>query len=308
VPFGYRRAEDRRFVIHELEAEGVRFCFGSRARGKSWHSLAREMDARWPVSGSWTPQRLQHMIRSDVYLGVARSGEYVNREAHAAIVSRVEWEAAQGNGQRQEWRGEPRLLSGIARCGTCGYALRKDYTRADFARYACGKRKAGGVCNCPVTIGSDRLDEYISAMFLDRLRSEAVLIGATPATDDVVHAVRELEEAEVELEAYMSTNLASTVGVEVFQTGATKRADAVNAARARVAELQRLQPAVALTTSVIDEWPALSIEERRSLMSAAMQAVLVSPALRRGSRRPVGERVSVVWVGEELPALVGIRG
>ncbi|CAN5245327.1 hypothetical protein BH20ACT13_BH20ACT13_05220 [soil metagenome] len=308
VPFGYRRDDDRSFVFDEHEAEGVRFCFMSRARDVSWHSIAAEMDERWPVEGSWTPQRLQHMVSSDVYLGVARSGEYGNREAHELIVSRAQWEAAQSNGDRREWRGTPRLLSGIARCATCGYALRKDYTRPDFARYACGKRKAGAVCECPVTIGSDRLDEYITESFLDRLRSEPVSIGATPAGDDVVDAVRELEEAEVELEAYISTNLASTVGVEVFQTGATKRADAVNAARARVAELQRLQPAVALTTSVIDEWPSLTVEERRSLMSAAIQAVLVSPALGRGSRRPVGERVRIVWLGEDLPDLPGLTG
>ena len=105
----------------------------------------------------------------------------------------------------------------------------------------------------------------------------------------------------------MSTNLASKVGVERFQLEATKRADVVSAARARVAEVQRLQPAVALTTSVIDEWPDLSVEERNSLLSAAIQTVLVSPALGRGSRRPVGERVSVVWIGDDLPDLPGLR-
>ena len=47
VPFGYRRGPDRVFVIDEHEAEGVRFCFRSRARGMSWHTLAAEMDARW---------------------------------------------------------------------------------------------------------------------------------------------------------------------------------------------------------------------------------------------------------------------
>jgi hypothetical protein len=307
VPFGYRRDDDRRFVIDKHQAEGVRFCFRARAKRRSWHSLAAEMDKRWPVEGSWTPQRLQHMIRSDVYLGVARSGEYVNREAHEPIVSRAEWEAAQGDGKRREWRGEPRLLSGIARCATCGYALRKDYSRADFARYSCAKRKAGAVCDGPVTIGSDRLDEYVTGLFLDRLRAEPVSIGATPAADDLVDAVRELEDAEVELDVYMSTNLASAVGVDVFQAGATKRAEVVNAARARVAEVQRLQPAVALTTSVIDEWPDLSVEERNSLLSAAIQAVLVSPALGR-SRRPVGERVQVVWTGDVLPDLPGLAG
>ena len=96
-------------------------------------------------------------------------------------------------------------------------------------------------------------------------------------------------------------------GTEAFEAGARQRADAVNGARARVAELQRQQPAVPLTTAVVDEWPSLTVEERHSLLSAAIQAVLVSPASGRGSRRPVGDRVSVVWVGDDLPDLAGLR-
>lgn len=306
VSFGYRRGPDRVYVIDKHEAEGVRFAFRSRAKGMSWHTLAAEMDARWPVEGSWTPPRLQHMLSSDVYLGVARSGDYVNREAHDPIVTRAEWEAAQGNGERREWRGVPRLLSGIARCGSCGYALRRDYTRPDYARYACGGRKAECVCEHPITIGADRLDEYVTETFLERLRSEPVVVDATPAGDDLVDAVRRLEAAEAELEAYMSTNLVSVIGAELFETEARRRADVVNEARADVAELQRQLPAVSLTASVIDEWPSLSVEERRTLLAAAIQVVLVSPASGRGSRRPVGERVRIVWLGDDLPDLPGL--
>lgn len=305
--FGYRRGDDRVFVVEEDEAEGVRYCFRARAKGISWYSICGHMDEGWPVGGSWTPQRLQHMIRNEVYLGVARSGDYVNRDAHPAIVTRAEWEAAQGDGKPREWRGEPRLLSGIARCATCGYALRKDYTRANFARYSCAGRKAGGVCEHPVTIGSDRLDNFITETFLERLASEPVSVGATPAGEDLVDAVRRLENAEAELAAYMSTSLVSVVGTEVFEMGVRQRSDTVAAARADVGELQRALPAIAITTALVDEWPNLSTEERRSILAAAIQAVLVSPASGRGSRLPVGDRVEIVWIGGDLPNFPGLR-
>ena len=254
VPFGYRRGADRVFVIEDHEAEGVRFCFRSRAKSMSWNSLAAEMDTRWPVESSWTQPRLHHMIGSDVYLGVARRG--------STSTARPMTRSSRGRSGRplremgswaREW---PVLLavSGIARCATCGYALRKDYTRADFARYACGGRKAKAVCASPVTIGADRLDGYISDLFLERLRAEPVVIGGTPAPEDLVEAVRRLEGAEAELEAYLSASV-TFVGAKLFEAKVRERHDAVSAARAEVAELQRLQPSVALTAAVLDEWP-----------------------------------------------------
>jgi hypothetical protein len=149
------------------------------------------------------------------------------------------------------------------------------------------------------------LDDYISGLFLERLRVEPVVIRGTPAADDLVEAVRRLEDAEAELEAYLSASV-KFVGVELFEAKARERVDAVSAARARVAELQRPQPSVALTVAVLDEWPNLTVEERRSLLSAAIHAVLVSPAAGRGSRRSVGKRVDVFWAGDELPALAGL--
>jgi hypothetical protein len=183
--------------------------------------------------------------------------------------------------------------------------LRRDYTRADFARYACGKRKAECVCPQPVTIGADRLDTFVEEAFLERLRSEPVVVDATPAEDDVVAAVKRLEDAEAELDLYMSTTLVSAVGKERFEAQAHSRADAVNAARTEVVDLQQFPPAVALTASVIDEWPSLTVEERRLLLAAAVHAILVSPALSRGSR-PVGERARIVWLGDDLPSLPGL--
>ena len=237
----------------------------------SWNSLAAEMDKRWPVGSSWTQPRLHHMIGSDVYLGFARSGEFSNPKAHAPIVTRVEWEAAQGNGKPREWRGIPRLLSGIARCATCGYSLRKDYTRPHFAKYACGGRKAKAVCASPVTIGAERLDNYLSDLFLERLRAEPVVIGGTSAPDDLVEAVRRLEDAEAEVQTFMSTTLVTDVGVELFEAQTRQRVDAVGAARTQVAELQRLQPSVTLTAAVLDEWPTLrSRSDTRSCLRLSM--------------------------------------
>ena len=308
TPIGYVRGEDGRLVVDPEGKQAVRYIFAARARGESWRTICEELDREHPQANgaTWTPQRCQWIVRNRVYLGEARQGSIVNADAHDALVSRVEWEAARPDGTRREWRGEPRMLSGIARCASCGYALRRDYTRADFARYACGGRKAQGVCSHPVTIGADRLDAFVEEVFLARLASEPVRLEAVPMEDSLAEAVEQLEQAEAELETFRSLNLATVLGAESFEAGIRERAEAVNRARERVAELRRLQPAPVLSAELAEEWPSLSSRERRELISVAMRAVLISPALSRGSRRPVAERARIVWQGDDLPELPGL--
>jgi site-specific DNA recombinase len=305
VPVGYDRGEDGRLVREPRAAEAVRNAFLARAAGESWSAICDRLDASCPQVGAWTPQRLQWIVRNRAYLGESRQGSVVNSAAHEPLVSRIEFEAAQSNGKRREWRGEPRLLSGLVRCATCGYALRRDYSRPSFARYSCGVRKARGVCSHPITIGADRLDTFVSEAFLTRLADEPVVLEGTPIEDSLSDAVAALEQAEAELTAYRSTSLVTVLGVTAFTAGITERAEAVAHAGTRVAELRR---GASLPTSadVLKDWETLAIGERRSVLAAALQAVLVGPAASRGSRRPVDERVSLVWIGDSLPCLPGL--
>lgn len=302
VPIGYTRGDDGRLVVDPETAQAVRSIFLGRAAGESWGSICERLDRKWPQESSWTPQRIQWIVKNRCYLGEAAQGDIVNTAAHDPLVTRIEFEAAQSNGKRREWRGEPRLLSGIARCGSCGYALRRDYTRADFLRYSCPRRHAAGVCQHPVTVGADRLDSYVTEAFLARLEAEPVALEGEPLNDSLAEAVVALEAAEAELTAFRSTNLVTVLGESAFTAGITERADAVNDASARIAELRHRQAAIPLTVALIDEWESLTTSERRSVVAAGLRAVLIHPSS-RGSRRPVADRVDLVWLDDALPAL-----
>jgi DNA invertase Pin-like site-specific DNA recombinase len=305
VPVGYARGDDGRLVIEPRAAEAVRSVFRSRAENKSWRTICEQLDRELPEEAPWTPQRLQWIVKNRAYLGEARQGDVTNPDAHEPLVTRVEFEAAQSNGERPAWRGEPRLLAGVARCGSCGYGLRKDYTRADFARYSCSGRRAGAVCEHPVTIGADRLEEYVTDAFLARLDAEPVVLEGEPLDESLAEAVGALEAAEAELAAFRSTNLVTVLGEAAFTAGITERAEAVSAASSRVAELRQHDAAIPVTAGLIDEWGNLTVPERRSAVAAGIQAVLVHPSS-RGSRRPVGDRVDLIWRGDLLPALPGL--
>lgn len=307
VPFGYRRAEDGRLVVEPEEAQAVRDIFSMRAEQVSWHTICEHLDRTSPRAvGAWTHQRIDWMVRNRVYLGEARSGDLRNAEAHEPIVSRVEWEAAQSRGERRPFRGVPALLSGIARCGSCGYALTRNWARPDFPNYGCGKRRARGLCPRPVVIGLRRLDAHVEEAFLERLRTEPIVIEGVPVSEHLADAVTQLEAAEAELAAYRATNLVSVLGHDAWVAGITERAEAVERAQRLVVERRGIA-SLPSVTNLAAEWPRLDHVERRALLQSYVQAVLVHPvASGRPRAVPVGERVSIAWAGDVLPDLPGL--
>lgn len=306
VAFGYRRGEDGLLVVDEAEAQGVRDLFAMRSREVSWHLICAHLDATCPRQGAWTHQRLDWMIRNRVYLGEARQGDLRNADAHEAIVTREEWEAAQSRGVRRSWRGVPSLLSGIARCGSCGYALTRNWSRPDFPVYGCGKRRAQGVCAAPVTIGAARLEAHVEEVFLEWARAEAVVFEGVPVEERLADALAALEQAETELAAYRSTNLVSVLGPEQWAAGISERAEAVRAAQVRVVEVRSTAP-LPTTSDVVSDWPGLDHVERRALIASVIRCVLVHRLASRSlSLAPVAERVTIVWVGDDLSSLPGL--
>ncbi len=305
VPFGYRRGEDGRLVVDEDEATGVRDLFSMRAREVSWHLICEHLDATCPRGGAWTHQRLDWMIRNRVYLGEARQGDVRNADAHEAIVTREQWEAAQSRGVRRPWRGVPALLSGIARCGSCGYALTRNWSRPGFPTYGCGKRRAKGICPQPVTIGAARLEAFVEETFLEWARAEQIVFEGVPVEERLTDALAAAEQAEAELVAYRATNLVSVLGSEQWGAGITERAEAVRSAQERVQAIRQTAP-LPQTSDVLSDWPRLDHVERRALIASVMACVLVHPVSRSLGLAPVGDRLTIVWAGDALPDLPGL--
>ena len=100
TPFGYRRDEGSRLLAEEPAASAVRELFRRRATGASWAELARFLDEQGtrPPTGNphWSKQGVTGVVANPVYLGQARSGKVVNDDAHEPLVTRAEFDAAQG--------------------------------------------------------------------------------------------------------------------------------------------------------------------------------------------------------------------
>ena len=99
-----------------------------RAAGESWGTIASHLSDKGVVgpygARRWTARAAQHVVTNRVYLGEARSGQHVNRDAHPPIIDRATWEAAQVAHGTTTRSGTPALLTGLLRCAGCRYLMK----------------------------------------------------------------------------------------------------------------------------------------------------------------------------------------
>jgi hypothetical protein len=293
APLGYRKLEDGRLEIVKRDAKIVRKVFRQRADGVAFSQIARER--------GWSHSTARQILSNVAYLGVARSGEYVNKHAHQEIVSRELWDAAQAGRKHQ---GPPpgettrdRLLLGIARCAGCGKTLkvvrRKRADESFAVSYFC-KNAAREPCPDRAFVHADELDAFVAAWFEQAIES-------APRMIDVVSAGRELEQAQAaeaevaeQLHAYIEN--ADTLDKTLFQRGLSARQKRVEEARETVrhlaARLTRLPSGGSLTAL----WAGFTPLERREVLLGFFDRVDVS----RGASDHLADHLGIVWADGEI--------
>lgn len=288
APFGYRKRPDGRLEVNEDKAAIVREAFRQRAAGVPFAAIGRPH--------GWSHSTARQILNNEVYLGVARAGAFRNENAHPAIVTREEWDAAQAARTR---RPAPegattveRLLIGIARCAGCGKTLkvvRRPRVDGSYAvAYFC-KDAASTPCPERAFVHADKLEEYIIAWFESALENAPKMI-------DVVEAGRELEEAQLhqasaEAELYAFVETASALDPTLFQRGVDARQRDVDQARDRVAELSARVTRLPSSGVLSDLWSTFSATERREVLAGFLGTIEV----RRGASSDLAGNVAVRW-------------
>lgn len=301
APVGYRRGADSRLEPDPEAAPVIRDLFLRRAAGASWRDLMAMLDERLPREdgGSWPLSTVSSIIRSRAYLGEAHAGDVSNPDAHEPLVTRAEWEAAHRKKGLWPGRGRGSLLAGIARCAACDGALTSESDGArGYRNYGCRGRSAQGVCPAPTRISQSRLDAHVEEAFLARLDADPVVVSGSATTDAVTAALGALEAAERELVDYRDAELVSVIGRAVYVAGLAERAARVDRHRETLAAAQRAQVAAVPVRDMREAWPGMPLEQRRLLLAAAVDKVIVSRAQQPGRGSPAAERAVVVWRGE----------
>ena len=288
APIGYRKGKGGSFVVHPAEARKVRDVFERRAKGEPFAAIGRRY--------GWAHSTVRQMTANKAYLGVVQHGPFVNESAHAPLVDRALFDAA--NAARTTQPIPPgdttrdRLLVGLARCGGCGRTLKVvRRPRADgsyVASYFC-KDAASEPCPDRAYVHADVLDRHVREWF------EAALL-TVPRVVDVVAANRELEraqaaqtEAEAELDAYVEN--ASALDAARFQRGLAARQERVEEAHHLVGSLSARSARLPAGGPLAEVWAGLDASQRRDVLAGFLDRVVV----RRGVSGDLTGHVEIVW-------------
>ena len=183
VPVGYRKL-GKSLGLEPLEpaASVVAEVFRRRAVGASYTELAAllEQQGVLPSTGNphWSPNGVASLLKNRVYLGEARSGKAVNKKAHAPIVTRAEFDAAQAARSvlptPELSLSSEALLKGLARCAGCGHTLKiagnvdKRLGRR-VPNYYCAGTYAKGHCTARASVSAAKLDPFVEEHVLAAL-------------------------------------------------------------------------------------------------------------------------------------------
>jgi site-specific DNA recombinase len=300
APVGYRKAQDGRLELDPEAAPIVREAFQRRAGGASWNELCAFLDERLPREngGAWSRSTVASLIARRTYLGEARGGGVVNTDAHPALVTRGEFEAAnvaQVDGRHSRGSDGGALLAGLLRCAGCGGALSRVSNGArGYHNYKCKKRNGSGVCEAPAGISASRADAYVEQQFQAELERKPLAIKGRAVDGSSEQAVAALEAAESELSEYRDANLVSIIGRDAYVEGLSKRQQAVEAARRSLADATVAAPFEQIR-DLSALWPGLDVRQRRQLLGSVLDGVVVTAAPGAGKGAAVEDRMRLVW-------------
>jgi site-specific DNA recombinase len=283
TPFGYGRDDDG-VLVPNGNADVVRELFARRAQGATIGALAEWLADIPPsiskLSGCWSYSTVSKILKNEVYLGIARHGDFVNENAHEPLVARAQFDAVQRARPvftpKTKNNSSRALVAGLASCANCGHTLNVNIGYGGRLRYYCLGRSIGG-CSARPLIHAETLDRIVEEQFLALLADRALVADAAPGSNgNLAKAQEELEAADAELMAFVTGQ--SALDSKLFTAGVEARQQRVDEARRAVADAS--SHTVSLrhlpTVELLDLWNEASIAERRPLVAALFDSISVS--------------------------------
>jgi DNA invertase Pin-like site-specific DNA recombinase len=307
VPYGYRRGDGNgkayakggtrgaKLVPDPKAAPIVRRIFDERLAGSSVSAIAQGLNTaeiQSPRGGLWNRQSIRAILKIRTYVGEAKRGDLVNEDAHEAIVTKAEWQQVQTE-TRHIKRGEKKLLVGLVRCAGCGYVMGASSSAGK--RWNCNRHHAELQCPSPTTAPVEGVEDIVSAAFLSRYGAVAVA-GAQTVDPAVATAQTAAQRLSAEYATWRDdAEMRELIGDADYRAGLISRKRASDAADDELREAIRHSQADSLTVDP-NIWASLDVADRRELVAAGVDAVVIHRA--GSTHTPLAERVSVVWAGE----------
>ena len=290
-PFGFN---DDRVTLRADEADIIRELAGRVIAGETIRTLCNALTARGvhTVTGKpWHPHVLKSMLVSARIAGL---------RDHKGKITAAKWPAIIDADQHYKLRAilldekrrvnrSPRrylLSSGLVRCALCGAAL-VARPRADKSRcYVCATGPGFAGCG-KIRVLADPLEELVAIDMLTSIENVTTVHVAT----DLPTEADPLEAIEMRLRDLAEMWAAGTITKDEWTVARESLTDQLDAARsAMVTEAHA-------TVDLADyrgRWETLDIDQKRLVIGAVIEHVIVGPAV-RGRNRFDPDRVDYAW-------------
>jgi site-specific DNA recombinase len=312
VPYGFRSIFDpvtgaRHFEIVEEQAAIVREVCRRVVDGEPWDRIAVDLTRRGvppPArpDGIWYPASLRKMVAGESIAGFQswrgkHGGPLVKSTAFPAIVEEGLWQAVQHEmavrrerSPRRELKTHP--LSGIARCGACGFSMSSTVTgstRNRFLAYKCiyqrDRRHPDTHCTKPVVVRADRAEaavlDYLREHLGPYLEGRARKNAPRPARTNAAALERDLAKVRAKQGALLDFMLEHPDAAEETRRKLAELRPQEVAARERL-EAARADAGLDAPVDVARLRPLLPMldllhtpEERRALFEALILQVVI---------------------------------
>jgi len=259
-------------------------------------------------SKRWTATNAQRLCAKRVYRGEASRyvdqdvdgrGPVVNPDAHPALVTEADWQAAQMQtrlavGGRSDGQPLPKL-SGLIRCAGCRYGMSLGRGPKRERMYRCRAHHASGDCPSPASVLAEAMESHVEAAVLAEIDGVATLV---PDSTEREQAASDLEQARSDLDGLRRDRAARRkLGAEWHDWLDTYLA----AVREAEAELRQLdsRSSAALVGLTRDHYLALPTDDRREVLAGFLDAVMVRRSRGRGRNvDPIDRRTRILWRGD----------
>jgi DNA invertase Pin-like site-specific DNA recombinase len=314
-PYGYERvprildppSRDGRLVVVPHEAKIIQEAAERVQAGETLYSICTDLTTRGVPTArgaTWRPPTLKGILTGPTHAG--------KRPYHGEVLREADWPPILDEATHRRLRllllnkdrsGERRarvfLLSGVVgRCGLCGAKLVGQRRETGVRTYVCLGGAGGTGCGSLACV-AEPLEALVFEALMIRLdtaalaRTLATVGGPARGEDDPADELGAAEAKLAELADMWANDEISRAEWTRVRKPVESRRDAAQ---------RRLDSAVRRTASshwkgksgaLRAAWPTMNLDQRRAVLAAVIEQVIVNPTAVRGRFDP--DRVDVVW-------------
>lgn len=317
VPFGFL---PDRVAHHTEQAAAIRDAYSAILAGATLAGVARAWNAGGLTSGrlrtgrmnagepsEWSAETVKALLLKPRNAGLRASGEdyeVVGPAVWEPIVPEETWRAVVAILTDPRRRGavpaSRHLLSGVARCGTCGATVFAGSTRPTYFSYRCSSR--GHVArrgdHVDAWIGGGTIEDIaVAGIVLERLRQPdaADLLPNDVSGPDIERLRARAQSLRSKLDTLAIQFADDAITASQLHTSTMRTRDNLATVEAELTAAGRTSVLGPLITSrdPTEAWTALDVDRRRAVIDTLMTITLHPPG--RGTRYFDPSTIEIIW-------------